>query len=107
MAKAIVPPALIVSMPSSSQRLRGAQHGIADRSTPHSEPERKQTLVFERAPPFSSPIRRRCARSRWCRRRSWRAFASRATLSCSGEMLAAPSKRAALEVARRQRAEAD
>ncbi len=45
-AKAIVPPALIVSMPSSSHSLDGAQHGvrIADAAQ---RAEREQAFVFQ------------------------------------------------------------
>ena len=53
MAKAIVPPALIVSMPSSSHSLE-ARSTASGSLTPHSEPSANR-LSYSSRTPFSSP----------------------------------------------------
>ena len=82
--------------------MRGARH--QGRSRRRASPA--QTGSRTRAGRRSRRRSRRCARTRWCRRRSWRASVAVGGADLLGRDAGGPFERAALKVARRQRAEA-
>ena len=102
-AKAIVPPALIVSMPSSSHRLEARSTASAS-LTPHERAQREQALVLQ---PDAAGVAERVD----VLAPDGAGGAARARPGVRGAELlrrdaGGPFERAALEVARRQRAEA-
>ncbi len=101
-----MPPAEIVSSPSSSQRRAAREDGVRVGRRRTAGRGRTAISYSSRVPGRRRAAGRRCARSRSCRRRTVAGDAARARVSVLGGQAAAPPRTGrALEVAGRQRGE--